>query len=113
MISCLTGVKTKPGVKSKSWPYTLDSADKLSPSRDNKMEQNLGSQSCDERCGSHGKCVSVKGEPVCECEKGYSGDLCQNASSSSTALALTLTFLFGGALVAAVILKRRFAIYLV
>ncbi|XP_048030956.1 low-density lipoprotein receptor-related protein 2 isoform X1 [Megalobrama amblycephala] len=100
-------VKTKPGVKSKSGPYSVDPAVGLSSSRDNKVEQSLGSQSCDERCGSHGKCVSVKGEPACECEEGYSGDLCQNANSSSTALALTLTFLFGGALVAAVILKRR------
>ncbi|XP_067289019.1 low-density lipoprotein receptor-related protein 1B isoform X2 [Pseudorasbora parva] len=97
-------VKTKPGVKSKS----LGSAVDLSPSRDGEvLEQNLGSQSCDERCGSHGKCVSMKGEPACECDEGYSGDLCQNANSRSTALGLTLGFLFGGALLATVILRRR------
>uniref|UniRef100_A0A671K6H9 Si:dkey-88l16.3 n=1 Tax=Sinocyclocheilus anshuiensis TaxID=1608454 RepID=A0A671K6H9_9TELE len=74
--------------------------------------QSYGSESCEaERCSGHGTCVSVEGEPVCKCEEGYSGDLCQNAAaSSSTALALTLTFLFGGALIAAVILKRRFIV---
>ncbi|XP_050977885.1 low-density lipoprotein receptor-related protein 2 isoform X8 [Labeo rohita] len=104
-------MKIKPGVKSKSGPGTpqstsnrltpLGSAVDLSPSR-------VGSASCAaERCSGHGTCVSVAGESTCECEEGYGGDLCQNAASSSTALALTLTFLFGGALVAAVILKRR------
>ncbi|XP_016411830.1 low-density lipoprotein receptor-related protein 2-like [Sinocyclocheilus rhinocerous] len=108
-------VKIKPGVKSKSGPDTpqstsngllpLGSAVDLSGSGD-------GSESCEaERCSGHGTCVSVEGEPVCECEEGYSGDLCQNAASSSTALALTLTFLFGGALIVAVILKRRFIIF--
>uniref|UniRef100_A0A673HKF3 Low-density lipoprotein receptor-related protein 2-like n=1 Tax=Sinocyclocheilus rhinocerous TaxID=307959 RepID=A0A673HKF3_9TELE len=98
-------VKIKPGVKSKSGPDTpqstsngllpLGSAVDLSGSGD-------GSESCEaERCSGHGTCVSVEGEPVCECEEGYSGDLCQNAASSSTALALTLTFLFGGALIVA------------
>ncbi|XP_051971586.1 low-density lipoprotein receptor-related protein 8 [Xyrauchen texanus] len=110
-------VKTKPGIKSKNRPDTLSrstlnrplgSAAELSPPKDKFVVQNLGSQSCDtERCNNHGKCVTVKGEPVCECEEGYSGDLCQNSGSSRTALALTLTFLIGGALVAAVILRKR------
>ncbi|XP_016314366.1 low-density lipoprotein receptor-related protein 2 isoform X1 [Sinocyclocheilus anshuiensis] len=94
--------KIKPGVKSKSGPDTAQS-DRLPA-----LGSADGSKSCEaERCSSHGTCVSVEGEPVCECEEGYSGDLCQNAASSSTALALTLTFLFGGALMAAVVLKRR------
>ncbi|XP_039532284.1 low-density lipoprotein receptor-related protein 2 isoform X2 [Pimephales promelas] len=98
-------VKTKPGVKSKSGPLSLGSAVGQSPSQDDEgVDQGL---SCEERCGSHGKCVSVKGELVCECEEGYSGDLCQNTNSSSTGLALSLSFLFGGALLAAVILRRR------
>lgn len=102
-------MKTKPGVKSKSGPFSLGSAVGQSPSRDDEgVEQDLGGPSCEERCGSHGKCVSVKGEPVCECEEGYSGNLCQNTNSSSTGLALSLSFLFGGALLAAVILRRRF-----
>ncbi|XDV53810.1 hypothetical protein PO909_022227, partial [Leuciscus waleckii] len=85
-------------VKSKSGPFSLGSA----------VEQDLDGPSCEERCGSHGKCVSVEGEPVCECEEGYSGDLCQkNTSSSSTGLALSLSFLFGGALLGALILRRR------
>uniref|UniRef100_A0A673M814 Low-density lipoprotein receptor-related protein 2-like n=1 Tax=Sinocyclocheilus rhinocerous TaxID=307959 RepID=A0A673M814_9TELE len=95
-------VKIKPGVKSKSGPGTAQS-DRLPA-----LASADGSESCEaERCSGHGTCVSVEGEPVCECEEGYSGDLCQNAASSSTALALTLTFLFGGALMAAVVLKRR------
>ncbi|XP_073685377.1 uncharacterized protein [Garra rufa] len=112
-------VKIKPGVKSKSGPGApqstsnrltpLGSAVELSPSRDGSVVvQKVGSESCEaERCSGHGTCVIVKGEPECECEDGYSGNLCQNTTSSSTALALTLTFLFGGALIAAVILKRR------
>ncbi|TRZ00821.1 hypothetical protein DNTS_026704 [Danionella cerebrum] len=89
--------KTKPGVKSKSGTFSLDSTADRSPA-----------QSCDaELCSGHGKCAIVKAVPVCECDEGFSGDLCQNAKSSHTALALTLTFLFGGALVAALILRRR------
>uniref|UniRef100_A0A672M2Z5 Si:dkey-88l16.3 n=1 Tax=Sinocyclocheilus grahami TaxID=75366 RepID=A0A672M2Z5_SINGR len=95
-------VKIKPGVKSKSGLDTAQS-DRLPA-----LGSADGSESCEaERCSGHGTCVSVEGEPVCECEEGYSGDLCQNAASSSTALALTLTFLFGGALMATVVLKRR------
>ncbi|KAI7789745.1 putative low-density lipoprotein receptor-related protein 2 [Triplophysa rosa] len=89
-------VKTKSGgVKSK-------------PPQTEVSVQNLDTRSCDaERCSNHGRCVKVKGEVVCKCEEGYSGDLCQNTGSSRTALALTLTFLFGGALLAAVIMKKR------
>lgn len=99
-------VKTQPGgVKSKSGPRTAE----LSPTQTEVSVQNLDSRSCNaERCSKHGKCVTVKGEVVCKCEKGYSGDLCQNTGSSRTALALTLTFLFGGALLAAAIMKKRF-----
>ncbi|KAA0703658.1 putative vitellogenin receptor [Triplophysa tibetana] len=101
---CQDGSDEECGVKSKSGPGTAE----LSPTQREVSVQNLDSRSCDaERCSKHGKCVTVKGEVVCKCEKGYSGDLCQNTGSSRTALALTLTFLFGGALLAAVIMKKR------
>lgn len=103
MFKCVS-VKNKPGgVKSKP------GAAELFPPQTEVSVQNLGSPSCDaERCSNHGRCVTVTGELVCECEEGYSGDLCQNNGSSRTALALILTFLFGGALLAAVIIKKRF-----
>ncbi|XP_056591842.1 low-density lipoprotein receptor-related protein 1B isoform X1 [Triplophysa dalaica] len=101
---CQDGSDEDCGVKSKSGPWTAE----LSPTQTEVSVKNLDSRSCDaERCSKHGKCVTVKGEVVCKCEKGYSGDLCQNTGSSRTALALTLTFLFGGALLAAVIMKKR------
>nr|XP_055065094.1 low-density lipoprotein receptor-related protein 2 isoform X1 [Misgurnus anguillicaudatus] len=105
--------KTKPGLESPQSPFNLrpplSSTAELSPPQNfEDAVQNLDSQSCDpEQCNNHGKCVMVKGGLACECEEGYSGDLCQNAGSSRTALALTLTFLFGGALMAAVIVKKR------
>ncbi|XP_073770596.1 uncharacterized protein si:dkey-88l16.3 isoform X2 [Danio rerio] len=102
-------VKTKPGVKSKSGPGSLDSAVELSPSSENGVVvENVGSVSCAaEQCSAHGKCVSVNGVLACECDKGFSGDNCQNTKSSGTAIALTLMFLFGGALMVAIFLMRR------
>ncbi len=104
-------MKIKPGVRSKSGPGAAQSPSDRLPALGSALDlfpSGDGSGSCEaERCSGHGTCVSVEGEPVCECEEGYSGDLCQNAASSRTALALTLTFLFGGALIAAFILKRR------
>lgn len=97
-------VETKPG-KVRSGPGAAE----LSPPPLDVSVKNRDSQSCDaERCGNHGRCVTVKGELVCECEEGYSGGLCQNTSSSWTALALILSFLFGGALLTAMIMKKRF-----
>lgn len=109
------GLSSKPGLSAPPQSPSnlrppLGSTGELSPPQNVEVSvQNLDSQSCDaERCNNHGKCVRVKGGLTCECEEGYSGDLCQNAGSSRTALALTLTFLFGGALMAAVIVKKRF-----
>lgn len=61
-------------------------------------------QACDRQlCQYHGKCLTVDGEPFCECLLGYRGAFCQDRVSESIRVPLTLGVLgvIGGAILLA------------
>lgn len=49
-----------------------------------------------------------EGKPVCECVQGYSGQFCQDKATSSVPIVLTVLFIIGLIIVAAVVLKWRY-----
>ncbi|KAJ8346973.1 hypothetical protein SKAU_G00283740 [Synaphobranchus kaupii] len=57
-----------------------------------RMESSSSSpQDCDRQlCQYHGRCVSVDGEPFCECLLGYRGTFCHDRVSDSIGVPLTL-----------------------
>ncbi|XP_059404756.1 low-density lipoprotein receptor-related protein 2-like isoform X1 [Carassius carassius] len=49
---------------------------------DNVIPENVESEACGlTRCNGNGKCSTQNGVPVCVCEAGYTGELCQDFSS--------------------------------
>lgn len=49
-----------------------------------------------------------KGNPVCECVQGYSGQFCQDEAPSSVPAVLTVLFIISLVIVAAAVIKWRY-----
>lgn len=71
----------------------------------------MGGQSCNsELCNGRGHCMMQEGKPVCECVQGYSGQFCQDEATSNVTIVLTVLFIIGLIIAAAVLLKWRYVL---
>ncbi|XP_066507849.1 prolow-density lipoprotein receptor-related protein 1 [Hoplias malabaricus] len=99
-------MKTEPGFKHK--PISPGSGAVAGSPQDKVVVQTLGGDSCDSKlCNGRGRCVSREGEPACECVHGYSGTFCQEGGTNRVPVVLSVLFVIGVVIAAAVVLKMR------
>ncbi|XP_049325048.1 low-density lipoprotein receptor-related protein 2 isoform X2 [Astyanax mexicanus] len=80
----------------------------VSVPQDDILVRTLSGQSCDsDLCNGRGQCVIQEGEQSCRCVQGYSGMFCEVGGSRSSSVVLSVLFILGIVIVAAVLLRMR------